>query len=100
MKKLILILGVSFFSLSVSAQKRNDLKSPQFKNFKIWNSTAKATVIFIDNSKRDLKGPAYKNFKPWQKNDKNSITVLKINSTRPKLLGPAYKNQKPSEKYH
>ncbi|WP_159947663.1 hypothetical protein [Polaribacter septentrionalilitoris] len=99
MKKIVLVLGIIFLSTSAFAQKRNDLKGPEFKNFKVWESTAEPTVVYVGSPKKGLKGPAFKNFKPWQKNNKNAtFKVLNIQSTKPKLKGPAFKNQKPWQK--
>lgn len=99
MKNLVLILAIVFISASSFAQKRNDLKGPEFKNFKVWESTAEPTVVLVGSAKKSLKGPAFKNYKRWQKNNKNAtFKVLKIESPRQKLMGLAYKNYKPWRK--
>lgn len=99
MKKLLVVLGFIFFSTITVAQKRNDFKGPEYKNYKYWQHKTEPTVVFVSIEKKGLMGPAYKNYKPWQNNGKNTIVkVLNLKSTRSKLMGPAYKNYKPWKK--
>jgi hypothetical protein len=104
MKKLALILGVLLISLGAFAQeknnvKQNDLKGPDFKNYKHWMHKTEPIKIYAENNKKSLQGPAYKNAQPVRNTQKEDLVEVKIGgSERQKLTGPAYKNYGPWSK--
>lgn len=96
MKKSVLFFALIFISLTVFAQKRNELSGPQYKNYKPWMHDTKTESIYTSNGKANLKGPEFKNYKPWKKN-KSDVQYQEITTVnkKAKLTGPEYKNYKP-----
>ncbi|WP_136482792.1 hypothetical protein [Cognatitamlana onchidii] len=96
MKKLAVLLALMFVSITSFAQKRSDLRGPQYKNYKPWKHDTKSTPLYTSNTKEGLKGPEYKNYKPWKnKGEAKYQEVATTVNERAKLTGPKYKNYKP-----
>ena len=97
MKKTALLLAILFITVTAFAQKRSDLKGPQYKNYKPWQHDTKVEPVYTSNKKVALTGPAYKNYKPWKKTEEKNVDYQQVvsNNKRAKLTGPAYKNYKP-----
>lgn len=98
MKNVSMIVVFLFVSVSLFAQKRNDFKGPEHKNYKPWMHKAEQTLVFKNTSKKVLKGPAIKNTKVWETENKDLKLITFTESKRRKLTGPAYKNFKPWKK--
>lgn len=98
MKKLIAILIIGTVSFSVTAQKRNELQGPAYKNYKPWKHDTQPVTVYSVNKKEILTGPKRKNQKAWDKSVVASYTPISFGSERAKLQGPAYKNYKPWRK--
>ncbi|MDO6738029.1 hypothetical protein [Wenyingzhuangia sp. 2_MG-2023] len=96
MKNFILILAIMAMG-TANAQKKNELKGPEAKNYKPWQHKVAATVEVYSVDKSALRSKEVKNYKPWKKG-KNVTTkklVLASNYKRNELQGPAAKNYKP-----
>ena len=94
MKNLALVLAFLFVSLGAFAQKRSDLKGPEYKNYKPWKHKSEPTQVYTSNRKSDLKGPEYKNYKPSNNDSEIRLTAVSYGSERSQLTGPKYKNYK------
>lgn len=98
MKIIAIILGVLGFSFSALAQdgnnnvKRNDLKGPAYKNYKVWKDKSAPTVLYSASEKETLTGPAYKNQQAKSNVPSEKLVAVVTGSERQKLTGPAYKN--------
>ncbi|WP_066632567.1 hypothetical protein [Labilibacter marinus] len=75
MKRVILVLGMSFFVASLSfAQNSKREFGPTVKNQKIWEKKEGSTVVTTE--KERLTGGAAKNAKVWQNNSKDTAEVV------------------------
>jgi len=101
MKTIALIFAVLGFSFSSFAQeesniKKNDLKGPAYKNYKVWMDKSEPLKLYSENNKKPLTGPAYKNQQISNDSSKKDLVVVKTSGNeRQKLTGPAYKNYGP-----
>jgi hypothetical protein len=98
MKKVNVTIVVLFISLAALAQKRNDFKGPEHKNFKPWMHKAEQTLIYKNTSKKAVKGSEIKNTKIWETERKDLKLIQMTTSKKHKLTGPAHKNYKPWKK--
>ncbi len=101
MKNIALILGVLSLSFTAFAQeasnvRQNDLKGPDFKNYKHWMHNTEPVKVYSEKNKTTLEGPAYKNEQTWKNNSNKELVEVQIGGgERSKLTGPAYKNYGP-----
>ncbi len=108
MKKIGIILGLSFFLVGTSvtyaqvisekgeskALRRGDLKGPNAKNIKpgVYKAT---TVVYTERAASEVvKGPKAKNQKVWEKSEKAQASTVSSNEKRTQLKGPKAKNYK------
>lgn len=95
MKNLIWILVIMTMS-TANAQKRNELKGPEAKNYKPWAYKTEATTSVTTVDKSSLKSKDVKNYKAWKKEDQaTQEIVLATNNNKNKLRSPQAKNYKP-----
>lgn len=75
MKRVILVLGVSFFvgSLSFAQTSKREL-GPTVKNQKIWEKKEGSTVVTTERER--LTGGAAKNAKVWENKSKDTSKVV------------------------
>lgn len=94
MKNILLVFGFICIASSSFAQKKDDLKSYEFKNAKVSKYTSQNTVITINSTKSNLKSYQFKNHKIWDNKKEDSKIVAIKPSKKAKLMGPKYKNFK------
>ena len=94
MKNTLLVLGFICIASSSFAQKKDDLKSFEAKNAKVWMKTSKNTVITINRTKSNLKSYEFKNHKIWKNKKEDSEIITIKTSKRTKLKGSKFKNFK------
>lgn len=95
MKRLLLILTVSMIFASFSfAQKKNDLRGPQAKNYKLWKDNSEKSVAVSKVTSKRLTGPQAKNKRLRHKSQESAQYTAVTSSNRPKLTGPKAKNWK------
>ena len=101
MKRAILILGLVVVSVGAMAQdkspvKQNDLKGPEYKNYKVWMHQLEPTKAQSVATAQTLQGPEYKNRRPGKEvSNAEQALVSTIGTEQQKLQGPAYKNYNP-----
>ncbi len=98
MKSAIVMLGLFIVSISAMAQdkspvKQNDLKGPEYKNYKVWMHKAAPTKVESAANVETLQGPEYKNSQPAkQALNVEQAVVSTVGTEQQKLQGPDYKN--------
>ncbi len=101
MIRTILILGLFVVSFGAMAQEKspvqqNDLKGPEYKNYKVWMHKLEPTIIQSDATPQTLQGPEYKNRRPGKEaSNVEQALVSTVGTEQQKLQGPAYKNYNP-----
>ncbi|MFC2127858.1 hypothetical protein ACFLRU_05705 [Bacteroidota bacterium] len=100
MKRLIPIFIIAIFLIpmsNISAQSKNQLRSPKAKNYKAWQDKNKSSLVLVTQNKKTLKSPEAKNYKPWKvkSTQESEKYVVSINKRKRKLRSPEVKNYKP-----
>lgn len=98
MKTAIVILGLFVVSFSAMAQdkspvKQNDLKGPEYKNYKFWMHKAAPTKVQSAAEAATIQGPEYKNRQPAREaSNVEQALVSTVGTEQQNLKGPEYKN--------
>ena len=98
MIRAIIILGLFVVSFGAMAQdkspvKQNDLKGPEYKNYKVWMHKLEPTKANSAATAETLQGPEYKNRRPGREaSNVEQALVSTVGTEQQKLQGPAYKN--------
>lgn len=98
MKKKSLIIAFLAISFSAFAQikdevKQNDLKGPEYKNYKFWMYKTTPIKMYSSSNFKQLQGPQYKNYQPWKDTNKVDLVLVKtVGDEKQNLKGPEFKN--------
>ena len=97
-KRVLSIIAVLFMTALASqvvAQAKNDLKGPEAKNFKPWQSANAGVRLYSKVELNVVKGPLAKNAKPWKTQPGELRVLSQAKPNRNELKGPKAKNFKP-----
>ena len=92
MKTLLLLAGMLMIHPAIHAQRRNDLKGPKAKNYKVWKSDFKASLVSSEINQQQPKVLTKKNKVASNHSNRDFRKLQQVPFRRPKGLKPKNKN--------